>query len=96
MTENDSNSAYVRSPTKFLIQSFANDGQESIHPPSSVRFVRQLVGQLSSEWQNLNRDELIAKVRSLCEGGVALGYLVRSRRKGVKGYCYKVVMDTSQ
>jgi len=80
-----------RNPSQLLIEQYKVAGFDCITPSGCARFVSQLLPQLPHDWQNLNRDSLIKKVRHYCELSVSSGRLKRRRNKETKGYVYEIV-----
>lgn len=80
-----------RSPSRFLVEQFKAAGYDHVIPSACVRFIRVLLPQLPNDWQNLDRDSLIKKVRFHCEISAATGDLKRRRSKGSQGYIYEIV-----
>jgi hypothetical protein len=77
-----------RQPTTYLINKAKVAGLDSIHPPSAIRFVKSFIEDMPSDWQGLEREGLITKVREHCERGASSGCLSRKRVKNIKGYVY--------
>lgn len=80
----------TRSPSQFLIDKFKEAGHSVIYPNGCVRFVKPLLSHMPDDWQNLNREQLIKKIREHCEVSAATGKLKRKRDKEVSGYVYHI------
>ncbi|MBD1389461.1 hypothetical protein IC617_08480 [Neiella sp. HB171785] len=81
----------TRNPSQFLVEQIKLAGYDRIHPGSSLRFIRALLPQLPRQWQSLNSDALVKKVRQQCEMAVSANLLTRKRMNGITGYVYFVV-----
>jgi hypothetical protein len=81
----------TRSPTLYLIEKFKANGVVTISPNASVRFVRSIIEALPHDWQDIDRDALLKKIREICEQGAATGLLKRKRDKSISGYVYEIV-----
>ncbi len=81
-----------RNTTQFLIETFKEQGVETIQPNSTVRLVSMHLDSLPTSWQGLSRDALVKKVREVCELGASGGKLKRRRMAEVKGYVYDILI----
>ncbi|MDG1752831.1 MAG: hypothetical protein P8I03_14420 [Thalassotalea sp.] len=81
----------VRNPSAYLIEKYKAAGYDVIHPASCVRFVQEFVTEMPKDWQNLDRESLIKKVREHCERSASGKSLNRKRSKEVSGYIYQIV-----
>lgn len=77
-------------PSKLLISKHKEANYDGIHPASCIRFLKTFLEHMPDDWQNLDRDKLIKKVREYCELNAATGALKRVRMKGLTGYVYMI------
>lgn len=81
----------TRNPSQLLIDKHIEAGYDSIQPSACVRFIQPLLEQMPEDWQNLNHDSLIKKIRMHCEQSTATGKLKRKRFQNISGYVYFIV-----
>jgi hypothetical protein len=82
----------TRNPTKFLVEKFKADGVNSIIPNASIRFIKAQLNELPEDWQSLEREGLLKRIRETCERGASTGLLKRRRVNYVTGYIYEIVV----